>query len=741
MSQSRDEIAEQIIEQAGSIGPGRVTEIRKLVLAARKAGPLKSTAGSDGARHGQPPGGELPVERRATSGPAASGSQQPCGRIDGPSTPAEASSHASGTAPGKPPGSGFSAEERERVLAIVREYASDVIRAMEELLPGVKQLSDEHADLRERIKRLELELAVLVEGTVEFTDAPRIRTLAQRVGKLELAADWSRKCSCPPDEDGAHRWGCAFSEEGAPGASATTNTGEDRPTQPQRDRLETSGVVSGPSVVNVSSPASPASEVPSWVPSADEIVELLQSDRALGEPDDYVRADKLRRLIAKRAPRPWGAFSAEQRDAAAEALAKDFGHSFKLDSQKMRFVSAVNVVLRALGEPEPRPAPQPSVEEMAEARYKALSDAARVCDEIAQLMAVKANDANAQRKNEDEDEFDARADTAKHLGMKIRALAKAALSALPAPDEKLGTLPPFKTLNECREVFRRVAKRGPCLSSPDLHGIAAVRDFLTLDEEAFRRNWGPRDEDDDEKCEGGECRHGFDAGGGERLTECEKHGGKPAPAPQPEREALGEPSERIAKFLDALEKRLDVDDDDAWMLSRSDIDYLRACLAHRAPATSSSATDSTERGWLIERNDKPSPLWWCGHSSRGMEWTPNSLEAIRFARKVDADMVNVTMLASCGVTTEHYWVAPWSPGRNVQNETAPAPSPALAAIVEAGDAMRNYFDETTLTMNRVKDKDAPGLMWALTEEYVSGATPILTDWDRARAALPKDGAA
>lgn len=105
------------------------------------------------------------------------------------------------------------------------------------------------------------------------------------------------------------------------------------------------------------------------------------------------------------------------------------------------------------------------------------------------------------------------------------------LSALPAPDEKLGTLPPSKTLNECREVFRRVAKRGPCLSSPDLHGIAAVRDFLTLDEEAFRRNWGPRDEDDDEKCEGGECRHGFDAGGGERLTECEKHGGKTSAQP------------------------------------------------------------------------------------------------------------------------------------------------------------------------------------------------------------------
>lgn len=75
----------------------------------------------------------------------------------------------------------------------------------------------------------------------------------------------------------------------------------------------------------------------------------------------------------------------------------------------------------------------------------------------------------------------------------------------------------------------------------------------------------------------------------------------------------------------------------------------------------------------------------------------------------------------------------------LKKRSAPSPSPEVAALVEAGDAMRNYFDETTLTMNRVKDKDAPGLMWALTEEYVSGATPILTDWDRARAALPKGG--
>lgn len=54
-------------------------------------------------------------------------------------------------------------------------------------------------------------------------------------------------------------------------------------------------------------------------------------------------------------------------------------------------------------------------------------------------------------------------------------------------------------------------------------------------------------------------------------------------------------------------------------------------------------------------------------------------------------------------------------------------------LVEAADAMRAYFDETTLTMNRIRDKEAPGLMWALTEEYVDGATPLLAAYDSARA--------
>ena len=103
------------------------------------------------------------------------------------------------------------------------------------------------------------------------------------------------------------------------------------------------------------STASPAGNVPSWVPSADEIQQFI----------DDGREGDLRSLIASRAPRPWGAFSGEQHDAAAEALCKDFGHSLT-DSNRFRFGQAVNVVLRALGHPAPLPAPQPSVEEMAE---------------------------------------------------------------------------------------------------------------------------------------------------------------------------------------------------------------------------------------------------------------------------------------------------------------------------------------------------------------------------------------
>lgn len=146
---------------------------------------------------------------------------------------------------------------------------------------------------------------------------------------------------------------------------------------------------------------------------------------------------------------------------------------------------------------------------------------------------------------------------------------------------------------------------------------------------------------------------------------------KPAPSPQPAREAQGEPSERISKFLDALEKRFDVDDDDAWMLSRSDLDYLRASLAHRAPSP------------LKERQRQRSKAI---SDALGIEdqSTSKQVEAIEALRR------------------------------------APSPSPALAAIVEAGDAMREAVGDPLYVSKPLRDA-----AWT---------------YDRARAALTKGGA-
>jgi hypothetical protein len=165
-----------------------------------------------------------------------------------------------------------------------------------------------------------------------------------------------------------------------------------------------------------------------------------------------------------------------------ETLAAEAGESHGVD-EPVQNCAAVSRALAARDES------QPSVEEMAEVRYKALSDAARVCDEIAKLMEVKANDANAQRKNEDEDEFDARADTAKHIGMKIRALAKAALSALPAPEEK-----PIDVLT-LWGMLARMGQSKPTFTIYDLERALNELHHKTTQEEGDLR-----DECDDATC-------------------------------------------------------------------------------------------------------------------------------------------------------------------------------------------------------------------------------------------------
>lgn len=77
-----------------------------------------------------------------------------------------------------------------------------------------------------------------------------------------------------------------------------------------------------------------------------------------------------------------------------------------------------------------------------------------------------------------------------------------------------------------------------------------------------------------------------------------------------------------------------------------------------------------ETGWLIELRleGEGYPKWWTGHIPNGMvsEWTNNSLKAIRFSRKIDAEnvMIGVFGISSDGgdfdmpseiIATSHEW--------------------------------------------------------------------------------------
>lgn len=69
-----------------------------------------------------------------------------------------------------------------------------------------------------------------------------------------------------------------------------------------------------------------------------------------------------------------------------------------------------------------------------------------------------------------------------------------------------------------------------------------------------------------------------------------------------------------------------------------------------------------ETGWLIEREVEGRPHWLSACGACGTErWTPESLDAIRFARQVDAEAMAMLLLKS-GIlenpfaVTEHSWL-------------------------------------------------------------------------------------
>lgn len=81
-----------------------------------------------------------------------------------------------------------------------------------------------------------------------------------------------------------------------------------------------------------------------------------------------------------------------------------------------------------------------------------------------------------------------------------------------------------------------------------------------------------------------------------------------------------------------------------------------------------------ESGWLIERGDSEvsAPKYWAAgqrDAERSSAWTSNHLEAIRFARKVDAEKLAKRLMPSIAVRVcEHGWMDPPKRDRDPEDE-------------------------------------------------------------------------
>ncbi len=69
----------------------------------------------------------------------------------------------------------------------------------------------------------------------------------------------------------------------------------------------------------------------------------------------------------------------------------------------------------------------------------------------------------------------------------------------------------------------------------------------------------------------------------------------------------------------------------------------------------------SETGWLIERQLGGRAIWWRATPTCGRTWTTDANEAVRFARKEDAQKVMFTWsdpFFRGAIATEHMWCMP-----------------------------------------------------------------------------------
>lgn len=67
----------------------------------------------------------------------------------------------------------------------------------------------------------------------------------------------------------------------------------------------------------------------------------------------------------------------------------------------------------------------------------------------------------------------------------------------------------------------------------------------------------------------------------------------------------------------------------------------------------------TEQGWLIEQKFNGRGVWWRGILDSGRDWTTDANEAVRFARKIDAERVLRSGVMGVfwkgAAATDHLW--------------------------------------------------------------------------------------
>lgn len=130
-------------------------------------------------------------------------------------------------------------------------------------------------------------------------------------------------------------------------------------------------------------------------------------------------------------------------------------------------------------------------------------------------------------------------------------------------------------------------------------------------------------------------------------------------------------------------------------------DMWQALLAEARAQGSRPSADRDEVAWLIEYPSRrgSAPLWWDGRGSD--TWTADSLTAVRFTRKEDAEAVirfsrpnNEAVRMVEAIATEHLWVAPASADRDEGPQCAaeiPIPGGVLCCVGRPPDHGKHTY--------------------------------------------------